>query len=67
MEPNVPYVPIRVFCGLLGALTVPIAYLTMKKAGYASPTALLVAFMICYGKIIGMTSYSITVLNNSLV
>ncbi|KAI8138246.1 glycosyltransferase family 39 protein [Fennellomyces sp. T-0311] len=48
LEPNVPYVPIRAFCGLLGALTVPMAYLIMKKAGNANSTAILVALMICY-------------------
>ncbi|KAI9276779.1 glycosyltransferase family 39 protein [Phascolomyces articulosus] len=47
-DANVPYVAIRTFCAVLGALTIPMAYLTMKKTGHSTMSGLLVALMICY-------------------
>ncbi|KAI9467856.1 glycosyltransferase family 39 protein [Zychaea mexicana] len=48
VEVDVPFVAIRMFCGLLGALAVPMAYLTMKKTSHSTTTALLVSAMLCY-------------------
>ncbi|KAI9312657.1 Dolichyl-phosphate-mannose-protein mannosyltransferase-domain-containing protein [Dichotomocladium elegans] len=48
IEPGVPYVPIRVFCGLNGALTVPIAYWTLRSSGHSVPASVLAALMVCY-------------------
>ncbi|KAG2228231.1 hypothetical protein INT45_011023 [Circinella minor] len=48
IENGVPYVAIRVFCGTLGALAVPMAYLTMKKAGHSTMSGIVVSLMLCY-------------------
>ncbi|RCH87257.1 hypothetical protein CU097_002945 [Rhizopus azygosporus] len=45
---NVPYIPMRVFCGLTGLLVVPIAYLTIRGAGHSTAAGLVAAFMVCY-------------------
>lgn len=47
---NVPYIPMRVFCGLTGLLVVPIAYLTIRGAGHSIAAGLVAALMVCYGK-----------------
>ncbi|KAL0074666.1 Dolichyl-phosphate-mannose-protein mannosyltransferase-domain-containing protein [Phycomyces blakesleeanus] len=48
IESDVPYVPIRVFCGICGLLVVPIAYLTMRGSGHSVAAGLVVALMVCY-------------------
>ncbi|KAI8377587.1 glycosyltransferase family 39 protein [Radiomyces spectabilis] len=48
IEPGVPYVPMRVFCGLLGVLVVPICYLTMRGAGHSVAAGIVAALMVCY-------------------
>lgn len=47
---HVPYVPMRFFCGLMGLLVVPIAYLTVRGAGHSVAAGLVAALMVCYGK-----------------
>lgn len=49
LEENVPYVIMRVFCGLTGLLVVPIAYLTVRGAGHSIAAGLVAAFMVLYG------------------
>ncbi|KAG2195696.1 hypothetical protein INT47_012917 [Mucor saturninus] len=48
LEENVPYVIMRVFCGITGLLVVPIAYLTVRSAGHSIAAGLVAAFMVCY-------------------
>ncbi|KAI9028231.1 Dolichyl-phosphate-mannose-protein mannosyltransferase-domain-containing protein [Phycomyces nitens] len=48
LENDVPYVPVRVFCGICGLLVVPIAYLTMRGSGHSVAAALVVSLMVCY-------------------
>ncbi|KAL7322985.1 hypothetical protein PS15p_210952 [Mucor circinelloides] len=48
LEENVPYVIMRVFCGLTGLLVVPIAYLTVRGAGHSIAAGLVAAFMVLY-------------------
>ncbi|KAI9267568.1 Dolichyl-phosphate-mannose-protein mannosyltransferase-domain-containing protein [Helicostylum pulchrum] len=48
LEENVPYVIMRVFCGITGLLVVPIAYLTVRGAGHSIAAGLVAAFMVCY-------------------
>jgi len=48
LEPGVPYVAIRLFCGMTGLLVVPVAYLTIRGAGHSVAAGLLAAFFICY-------------------
>ncbi|KAG0783464.1 hypothetical protein G6F16_003015 [Rhizopus arrhizus] len=45
---HVPYVPMRFFCGLMGLLVVPIAYLTVRGAGHSVAAGLVAALMVCY-------------------
>lgn len=51
-----PYVIMRVFCGITGLLVVPIAYLTIRGAGHSIAAGLVAAFMVCYGKILFMVN-----------
>lgn len=55
-----PYVAMRVFCGIAGLLVVPIAYFTIRSAGHSIAAALVAAFMVCYGKdIIGFLEFDL--------
>ncbi|KAI7904603.1 Dolichyl-phosphate-mannose-protein mannosyltransferase-domain-containing protein [Cokeromyces recurvatus] len=48
LEEHVPYVIMRTFCGIMGLLVVPIAYLTIRGAGHSIAAGLVAAFMVCY-------------------
>ncbi|KAJ2959469.1 hypothetical protein NQZ79_g5063 [Umbelopsis isabellina] len=48
LESGVPYVAMRLFCGILGVLTIPIAYLTVKASGHSTPAALVAAALTCF-------------------
>lgn len=37
-------------CATMGALAIPMAYLTVRLAGYTRATSVTAALMICYGK-----------------
>ncbi|KAI9303692.1 Dolichyl-phosphate-mannose-protein mannosyltransferase-domain-containing protein [Cunninghamella echinulata] len=45
---NVPYVTMRSFCALNGALVVPIAYWTLRSSGHSIAASLVAALMVCY-------------------
>ncbi|CAO3666880.1 unnamed protein product [Rhizopus stolonifer] len=45
---QVPYIPMRVFCGFTGLLVVPMAYLTVRGAGHSIASGLVAALMVCY-------------------
>lgn len=49
MPETVPYVQMRAFGTLLGALLVPISYLTVRDAGHSKIAATLTALAICFG------------------
>ncbi|KAJ2160002.1 hypothetical protein GGF46_002610 [Coemansia sp. RSA 552] len=44
---GVPYVGMRLLPAMLGAATVPLAYVAGRACGYAADTAVLAAFMVC--------------------
>ncbi|KAJ2798829.1 hypothetical protein H4R20_004674 [Coemansia guatemalensis] len=44
---GVPYVGMRLLPAVLGALTVPMAYATLRSCGYATDTAALAAALVC--------------------
>ncbi|KAI8993588.1 hypothetical protein BDB01DRAFT_776808 [Pilobolus umbonatus] len=48
LQDNVPYVPMRLFCGLTGLLVVPISYFTMRGVGHSVASGIVAALMICY-------------------
>ncbi|KAI9286922.1 glycosyltransferase family 39 protein [Umbelopsis sp. AD052] len=47
-EGKVPHVPIRVFCATFGVLTIPIAYLTIRAAGFSKLAGLMAAIFVCF-------------------
>lgn len=51
LEPGVPYVTMRLFCGVLGVLTIPMSYITVKAAGHSTAAGLVAAILTCFGKI----------------
>lgn len=50
IEPGVPYVAMRLLPALMGVVTVPIIFLTLKAAGCRSMTAALGGGLIIFGK-----------------
>lgn len=47
---NVPYVKMRAFPAILGAVTVPLVYQIMRESGYATTVAALSACLLLFGK-----------------
>lgn len=50
VEPGVPYVAMRLLPALMGVMTVPIIFLTLKAAGCRTMTAAMGAGLIIFGK-----------------
>lgn len=50
VEPGVPYVAMRLLPALMGVMTVPIMFLTLKAAGCRTMTAAMGAGLIIFGK-----------------
>lgn len=50
IEPGVPYVAMRLLPALMGVVTVPMIFLTLKAAGCRSMTAALGGGLIIFGK-----------------
>ncbi|CAG8548855.1 10266_t:CDS:10, partial [Gigaspora margarita] len=48
IEPKVPYVIMRLVSGILGVLVIPIAYLTIKLAGFSTIAAFLVSSLVIF-------------------
>ncbi|KAI8808004.1 Dolichyl-phosphate-mannose-protein mannosyltransferase-domain-containing protein [Cladochytrium replicatum] len=48
LEPRVPYVAMRLLPGILGVLLVPIAYITMRNAGFSNTSSLLAALLLTF-------------------
>ncbi|CAG8509907.1 2346_t:CDS:10, partial [Scutellospora calospora] len=48
IEPKVPYVIMRLVSGILGIFVIPIAYLTIKLAGFSTISAFLVASLVIF-------------------
>ncbi|GAB5592199.1 hypothetical protein Unana1_07099 [Umbelopsis nana] len=49
LESGVPYVTMRLFCGVLGVLTIPMSYITVKAAGHSTAAGLVAAVLTCFG------------------
>ncbi|KAH8551117.1 glycosyltransferase family 39 protein [Umbelopsis sp. PMI_123] len=45
---GVPYARLRTICAIMGALAIPMAYLTLRSAGYTRAASVTAALMICY-------------------
>jgi dolichyl-phosphate-mannose--protein O-mannosyl transferase len=41
----------RLFCAAFGVLTIPIAYLTIRAAGFSKLAGLMAAIIVCFGRI----------------
>jgi len=50
LEPKVPYVGMRSFIAIMGALTVPLVYATMRESGYPVAIAAFSALLILFGE-----------------
>ncbi|KAI8584241.1 hypothetical protein K450DRAFT_182243 [Umbelopsis ramanniana AG] len=48
LAPAVPYVSMRLFCGILGLLTIPMSYITVKASGHSTAAALVAATLVCF-------------------
>lgn len=49
LEPGVPYVAMRLLPAIMGVMTVPMIFLTLKAAGCRTMTAMMGAGMIIFG------------------
>ena len=47
---NVPYVAMRLMCGLMGVAVVPMAYYTIKNSGHSLHASILAAVLVLFGK-----------------
>lgn len=47
---TVPFVQMRAFGALFGALVIPLAYLTIRGCGHSNMAAIAAAIAICFGK-----------------
>jgi len=51
LEPEVPYVAMRLMPALLGIFLIPISYLTIKLSGLSSTASFLVATLVIFGNV----------------
>jgi len=51
IAPKVPYVAMRMLCGLMGAAVVPMAFFTIKNSGHSLHAAVLAAVLVLFGKV----------------
>ena len=58
LEPGVPYVAMRLLPAIMGVMTVPIIFLTLKATGCRTMTATLGAGMVIFGMTIRRTRFS---------
>lgn len=57
LEPGVPYVAMRLLPAIMGVMTVPMIFLTLKAAGCRTMTATMGAGMIIFGMDIQRDSF----------
>ncbi|KAF9104382.1 hypothetical protein BGX29_001976 [Mortierella sp. GBA35] len=48
IEPKVPYVPMRLMCGLMGVAVVPMAFYTIRNSGHSIHAATLAALLVLF-------------------
>ncbi|KAG0250374.1 hypothetical protein BG011_008403 [Mortierella polycephala] len=48
IEPKVPYVPMRLMCGLMGVAVVPIAFYTVRNSGHSLHASVLAALLVLF-------------------
>ncbi|KAG0210827.1 hypothetical protein BGX31_001807, partial [Mortierella sp. GBA43] len=63
---NVPYVGLRALPAFLGAMTVPIVYMTMREAGFPIVTCVLAGFLITFDNML-VTQTRLILLDSMLV
>ncbi|KAG0302014.1 hypothetical protein BGZ98_007863 [Dissophora globulifera] len=63
---NVPYIGLRALPAFLGAMTVPIVYMTLREAGYPIVTCALAAFFITFDNML-VTQTRLILLDSMLV
>ncbi|KAF9189866.1 Protein O-mannosyl-transferase 1 [Haplosporangium sp. Z 767] len=48
IEPKVPYVPMRLMCGLMGVAVVPMAFYTVRNSGHSLHASILAALLVLF-------------------
>ncbi|KAF9319895.1 Protein O-mannosyl-transferase 1 [Linnemannia elongata] len=48
IEPKVPYVPMRLMCGIMGVAVVPMAFYTVRNSGHSIHAATLAALLVLF-------------------
>ncbi|KAG0305352.1 hypothetical protein BGZ98_004259 [Dissophora globulifera] len=48
IEPKVPYIPMRIMCGLMGVAVVPMAFYTVRNSGHSLHAAALAALLVLF-------------------
>lgn len=56
IEPGVPYVSMRLLPAILGVLTVPLMFLTLKASGCRTSTSVMGAVMVTFGQYLYMNT-----------
>lgn len=56
LEPGVPYVAMRMLPAILGVLTVPLMFLTLKATGCRTSTAVMGAVLVTFGTLFTISS-----------
>jgi len=50
IEPKVPYIPMRMMCGLMGVSVVPMAFYTVRNSGHSLHASILAALLVLFGR-----------------
>ncbi|GJJ68654.1 dolichyl-phosphate-mannose-protein mannosyltransferase [Entomortierella parvispora] len=48
IEPKVPYIPMRMMCGLMGVAVVPMAFYTVRNSGHSLHASILAALLVLF-------------------
>ena len=57
LEPGVPYVAMRLLPALLGVMTIPMMFLTLKAVGCRTTTAVMGAGLLIFGRVCGIHNF----------
>ncbi|KAF9273732.1 Protein O-mannosyl-transferase 1 [Mortierella alpina] len=49
IEPKVPYIPMRLMCGLMGVAVIPMAFYTVRNSGHSLHASTLAALLVLFG------------------
>ncbi len=58
IEPKVPYIPMRLMCGLMGVAVVPMAFYTVRNSGHSLYASTLAALLVLFGNVSGRKAHA---------